>query len=205
MSFFDVAGDAGYVAVPTAVALESMGLPVPAETTLVAAAVLASQGRMDIAVVIVLAAAAAIAGDNAGYLLGRRLGRRVLLAPGPFARARRRLVGAGDRFFAVHGAAAVFLGRWVVIGRVAAAWLAGADRMPWRRFALWNALGGTAWATSVGLVAYALGSAGARWFAIAGAAGVVVTLARLYAQRSSGKSSAQADDGRGAAVHDPPR
>jgi putative heme transporter len=175
----DVAGHAGYVAVPTAVALETMGVPVPAETTLVAAAVLAADGRMDIALVIALAAAGAIAGDNAGYLLGRRFGRRALLAPGPLARGRRRVIEAGDRFFATHGAAAVFLGRWVAVGRIAAAWLAGADRMPWRRFAIWNALGGVAWATSVGLVAYTLGSAGARWLAIAGTVAVVATLARL--------------------------
>jgi membrane-associated protein len=127
---------AGYVAVPAAVALESMGVPVPAETTLVAAAVLVSRGRLDVAVVIALAAAAAIAGDNADYLLGRRLGRSVLLAPGPLARARRRVLEEGDRFFAARGAAAVFLGRWVAVGRVASAWLAGADRMPWRRFAV---------------------------------------------------------------------
>jgi len=179
VSLVGIAGDVGYVAVPAAVALETVGVPVPAETTLVAAAVLAAQGRLDIAIVILLATAAAIAGDNVGYLLGRRLGRRLLLAPGPLARGRRHLVEAGDRFFAVHGPAAVFLGRWVAVGRMAAAWLAGADRMPWRRFAVWNAAGGATWAASVGLVAYALGSAGARWLAIAGAVAAIATLARL--------------------------
>lgn len=89
-------------------------------------------------------AAGAIAGDNARYLLGRRFGRRLLLAPRPFTRMRRRVVEDGDRFFAAHGPAAVFLGRWVAVGRMAAAWLAGADRMPWRRFAVWNALGAAA-------------------------------------------------------------
>jgi membrane protein DedA with SNARE-associated domain/uncharacterized membrane protein YbhN (UPF0104 family) len=172
-------GGVGYVAVPAAVGLETVGLPVPGETTLVAAAVLAAQGRLELPLVIALAAAGAIAGDNAGYLLGRRFGRRVLLAPGPFARRRRHLVEAGDRFFAAHGAAAVFLGRWVAVGRMAAAWLAGADRMPWRRFAVWNAAGGVAWATSVGLAAYALGSAGARWLAVAGTVAAIVTVARL--------------------------
>jgi putative heme transporter len=179
VSIVGFAGDVGYVAVPAAVALETIGVPVPAETTLVAAAVLAAQGRLNIAIVISLASAAAIVGDNIGYLLGRRLGRRVLLAPGPLARQRRRLVETGDRFFAAHGAAAVFLGRWVAVGRIAAAWLAGADRMRWRTFAIWNAAGGVAWATSVGLVAYGLGSAGARWLAIAGAVVAIATLARM--------------------------
>jgi membrane protein DedA with SNARE-associated domain/uncharacterized membrane protein YbhN (UPF0104 family) len=179
VSIVGIAGGVGYVAVPVAVALETIGVPVPAETTLVAAAVLASQGRLHIELVILLAAVAAIAGDNLGYLLGRRLGRRVLLAAGPFERGRRRIVESGDRFFAAHGPAAVFLGRWVAVGRIAAAWLAGADRMPWRRFALWNAAGGIAWATSVGLVAYALGSAGARWLALAGAVVAAITIVRL--------------------------
>src|SRR5918997_5754723 len=174
-----IAGGVGYVAVPLAVALETIGVPVPAETTLVAAAVLASQGRLNIELVILPASVAAIVGDNVGYLLGRRLGRRVLLAPGPFQRGRRRIVESGDRFFAAHGPAAVFLGRWVAVGRIAAAWLAGADRMPWRRFAFWNAAGGIAWATSVGLIAYALGSAGARWLAVAGAVVAAITIVRL--------------------------
>jgi membrane protein DedA with SNARE-associated domain/uncharacterized membrane protein YbhN (UPF0104 family) len=174
-----VLGGAGYVAVPTAVALETLGVPVPAETTLVAAAVLASQGKLNIAAIIALAAVAAIIGDNVGYLLGRHFGRRVLLAAGPLARQRRRLVEGGDRFFAAHGAPAVFLGRWVAIARVTVAWLAGADRMPWRRFVVWNAAGGVAWATSVGLVAYAVGSAGARWLALAGTVVLIATLAHL--------------------------
>jgi membrane protein DedA with SNARE-associated domain/uncharacterized membrane protein YbhN (UPF0104 family) len=174
-----VVGGAGYVAVPVAVALETIGVPVPAETTFVAAAVLASQGKLNIAAIIALAAAAAIIGDNVGYLLGRRFGRRALLAAGPLARQRRRLVEGGDRFFAAHGAPAVFLGRWVAIGRMAVAWLAGADRMPWRRFAVWNAAGGVAWATSVGIVAYAVGSAGARWLALAGTVVLAATLAHL--------------------------
>lgn len=179
MSLAGTAGGVGYLAVPAAVALEAMGVPLPAETTLVAAAVLAAHGQMDIAPVIAMAAVAAIAGDNAGYLLGRRLGRRALLAAGPLARGRRRLLETGDRWFTAHGAAAVFLGRWVAVGRIATAWLAGADRMPWPRFLLWNALGGVAWATTVGLAAYALGAAGARWLAIAGTVAAIVTLARL--------------------------
>jgi putative heme transporter len=198
---------AGYVAVPVAVALETVGLPVPAETTLVAAAVLAARGDLDITLVIALAAVAAIVGDNAGYLLGKRLGRRILLAPGPLARSRRRLVEGGDRFFAAHGAMTVFLGRWVAVGRMATAWLAGADEMPWRRFAAWNALGGVAWATTVGLTAYALGAAGARWLAVAGTLAALVTLARLGGVRArpvraaAGRAARPVRAAAGRAVH----
>jgi len=179
VSLWEAAGGVGYAALPAVVALESLGVPLPGETTLIAAAVLAAEGHMDIALVIPLAIAAAVLGDNAGYLLGRRVGRPVLLAPGPLERHRRRMVAAGDAFFARHGSAAVFLGRWVAIGRVASAWLAGADRMPWRRFAFWNALGAAGWATSVGLAAYALGSAQARWLAVVSALAAIAALARV--------------------------
>src|SRR5437763_4220763 len=61
------------------IAGESMGLPLPGETALIAAAILASRGKLDIVPVIALAACAAIVGDNLGYLIGRRGGRRLLL------------------------------------------------------------------------------------------------------------------------------
>jgi membrane protein DedA with SNARE-associated domain len=158
------------------VGLESAGLPVPGETALIAAAVLASQGHMQIAAVIALAAAGAIAGDNVGYLLGRRLGRRALLAGGPLLGRRRRLVEGGDRFFARHGGAAVFLGRFISIGRIAVAWLAGADRMPWPRFAIVNAAACAVWAVVVGLGAYLVGSAGTRWLGLALALAAMLAL-----------------------------
>ena len=151
---------------------------------------------MDIAVVVALAAAAADSGRQRGYVLGRRFGARALLAAGPFEPHRRRLFEAGDRFFEAHGEAAVFLGRWIVVGRLVSAWLAGAATMPWRRFAIWNALGGAAWATSIGLVAYALGTAGARWLAIVGAVGVLAMLAHLGARRSGSVACCAPSPGR---------
>src|SRR4051794_17017938 len=95
MSALDVAGSLGYVVLPAAVAAESAGVPLPGEATLIAAAILAASGKMQISAVLALAAAGAIAGDNVGYLLGRQLGRRALVAPGPgrrnaSRRARRR-------------------------------------------------------------------------------------------------------------------
>lgn len=84
-------------------------------------------------------------------------------------------------FYARHGAAAVFLGRWIPWLRVTAAWLAGANRMGWKRFFLWNALGGVAWATSIVVVAYILGTAAA---AVLGAVGLAV-LGLLVPQQSA--------------------
>ena len=94
---------------------------------------------------------------SVGYLIGRRGLRRVIDRPGRWGTGRRRLLERGEEFFARRGAAAVFFGRWLPGMRVVTSWLAGADRMRWRRFLLWNALGGIAWASTVGSLAYLLG------------------------------------------------
>ena len=184
----------GYVALVLLVAVESAGVPVPGETALIAAGLLAASHKLNIAVVIVLAAAAAIAGDNAGYQLGRRLGRRALTRSGRLESVRRSMLERSERFFERHGPKAVFLGRWVAGLRVWASWLAGATHMPWGTFIFWNALGGIAWATSVGLAAYALGRAAADVFKTAGegiAIAVVLALAVaiVIARRRSGDRS----------------
>jgi undecaprenyl-diphosphatase len=148
----------GYPALAGLVGLESMGVPVPGEAALIAGGILAHDGQLDIALVILFAAAGAIVGDNIGYTIARKGGRALLQRPGPLLDHRMRILERGEPFFARHGAKAVFLGRWVAVLRIAAAWLAGINRMPWRTFAFWNALGGIAWATSVGLAAYLLGA-----------------------------------------------
>jgi membrane-associated protein len=154
-SFIHVPASLGYGLLFVLVAAESAGVPLPGETALLAAAVLAAHGRLSITLVIVTAATGAILGDNVGYLIGRKGLRRILARPG----RRERLLEQGRVFLARYGARAVFFGRWVSVVRIAIAWLAGAERMPWRRFLLWNALGGITWATSVGLFAYYVGSA----------------------------------------------
>jgi membrane-associated protein len=149
----------GYAGIALLVGGESAGLAIPGETSLIAGAVLASQGRLSLPLVITVGATAAIAGDNVGYLIGRRGGRWLLTRPGRGRRTRQRLLAQSEAFFARHGAKAVFLGRWLPGLRITAAWLAGTSRMRWLRFLLWNALGGVAWAASVGIAAYLLGSA----------------------------------------------
>jgi membrane protein DedA with SNARE-associated domain len=142
------------------VAIESAGVPLPGETALITAGVLASQGHLHgIAAVIAVAAAGAIVGDNVGYWLGRK-GGRALLERTPLVRDYfARVLPPSERFFARHGAKAVFFGRFVSILRVTAAWLAGISHMPWWRFLMWNAAGGILWATAFGLVAYYAGRA----------------------------------------------
>jgi len=154
-----VSSNLGYL-LPALIALESMGIPSPGETALVLACVMASQDKLQIELVLLIAATAAIVGDNIGYWIGRKAGRRVLTSPrGPFHRRRIALIHYGDRFFAKHGPRAVFLGRWMALVRVTAAWMAGMNHMPFRTFFCWNALGGITWALSVGLVAYFAGEA----------------------------------------------
>jgi len=147
----------GYPLLFVIVMSESAGVPVPGETGLINAAGVASQGKLRIELVIALAAAAAIVGDNIGYFIGRRGGRWLLQRPGPFHYQRLQVLATGEPFFARHGPKAVFFGRFLLGLRVWASWLAGATRMRWRSFVLWNALGGICWATAIGLFAYFLG------------------------------------------------
>ncbi len=190
---------AGYPLLFVLVMSESSGLPVPGETALISGSVLASQGKLEIALVIPLAAAAAIVGDNIGYLIGRKGGRWVLERPGRFERQRREMLLVGEPFFDRHGPKAVFFGRFVLGLRVWASWLAGATRMPWRSFAVWNALGGICWATLIGMIAYVLGSSAGNVieaFALYGLAALAFALVSLFVahrrQRRARRESAAA-------------
>jgi undecaprenyl-diphosphatase len=177
-ALFHVPARLGYLAVAALVGGESMGVPLPGETALIAAALLARKGEMSIELVIAIAAAAAIVGDNAGYLIGRKGGRRLLLHRGPYHEHRVTLLDRGERFFGRHGAKAVFLGRWFTGLRITAAWLAGIHHMRWRTFLFWNALGGILWALTIGLAAFLLGHAVETAFKTGGAigAGIVVLI-----------------------------
>jgi len=168
-----VSNSLGYL-LPAIIGLESMGIPSPGETALVAAAVLASQGKLDIRLVILIGVSSAIIGDNIGFLLGRHFGREVLERPGPFHRRRVLLIRHGDRFFERHGPKAVFLGRWIALIRFATAWLAGINGMGWRVFFVWNALGGVTWGVTYGLVGYYGGKGAAGVLGSIGIAGAVL-------------------------------
>jgi membrane protein DedA with SNARE-associated domain len=152
-----ISGDVGYWATFVLISIETMGVPVPGETALIASAIGASNGHLSIGLLIVLAASAAIIGDNVGFAIGRKYGRRVFVKPGPMYNQRLALLDVGEPFFAKHGPKAVFLGRWVAGLRIASAWLAGMNKMSWPTFVFWNALGGICWATGVGLGAYYAG------------------------------------------------
>jgi membrane protein DedA with SNARE-associated domain len=190
---------AGYPLLFLVVMAETGGLPVPGETGLITAGILASAGKMEIGVVIAIAAVAAIVGDNIGYLIGRKGGRWVLERPGAFERQRHEVLLVGEPFFEKHGPKAVFFGRFILGLRVWASWLAGATRMDWRSFAFWNALGGICWATAIGLIAYFLGhSAGnaIQAFGLYGLAAAILALIGVYTlHRRARKAREQAESG----------
>ena len=141
------------------VAAESSGIPVPGETALIAAAVLASQGMMVLWEVLLVAAIGAIVGDNIGYWIGRQGGRTLLLRWRLTRSTAERLLPPGERFFKRHGPKTVFLARFIAGLRVVAAWIAGITHMHWATFLKWNALGGIVWAFGYGLLAYFFGKA----------------------------------------------
>lgn len=148
----------GYWAVIAVVAVESMGVPLPGEATLLTAAIYAgATHRLSVLLVVAAAACGAIVGDNVGYLLGRLGGYRLLRRYGRYIRLDERRLKLGQYLFMRYGGPVVFFGRFVAVLRIWAAFLAGSNRMPWGRFLAFNALGGIVWATLYGFGAYALG------------------------------------------------
>jgi membrane protein DedA with SNARE-associated domain len=144
------------------VMIESFGIPLPGETALIAFGVLAAEGHYSIASVIAVAAAGAIVGDNLGYWLIGRLGGRALFRRWHWlSQYSDRVLPRAEALMERHGGKTVFFGRFVSILRYTVAWVAGLSRMHWWRFLFWNAAGGIAWATAVGLTAYYAGRAAA--------------------------------------------
>jgi len=193
-SLINVPTGIGYPLLFAFVAAESAGALVPGETSLIVAAALAGQGTLSLPLVIAIAAGAAIVGDNVGYVIGRRGLRRLVDRPGRWAAGRRQLVERGEEFFARHGSPTVFFGRWLPGLRVVTSWLAGADRMPWRRFLVWNALGGITWAATIGALAHvvgrsAAGSLGAIGFIGLGVAALVYLIVRIRRHIQAGRKS----------------
>jgi membrane protein DedA with SNARE-associated domain len=148
----------GLWAVFALIMLESMGVPLPGEASLVAAALYAgSIHRIEITSVIMVATLAAIVGDNVGYLIGRTIGLPLIIKYGKYVRLDEARLRVGQYLFLKHGGKIVFFGRFVAFLRVFAALLAGVNRMPWSHFLLMNALGGLGWASLFGGGAYFFG------------------------------------------------
>jgi len=147
----------GYLTVFVGVLLENAGLPVPGETVLLAGAALSHSGRLSLVWVIVVASGGAIIGDNLGFAIGRRGGRRLVERYGSrFGITHGHLVRF-DRFFDRHGGKTVFAARFITGLRVVGALLAGASGLAWPVFLFYNASGAIVWATAIALVGYLVG------------------------------------------------
>lgn len=162
----------GYLAVFALVAAESLGVPMPGETTLILAAIYAGQShRLSVWVILVVAIAAAVIGDNIGYWIGDKGGYRVVRAIErhgiriwfgrwrtvyPIDEAKLKIA---RYLFDQHGPKVVFFGRFISVLRTYAAFLAGVNRMRWRRFLVANAAGGILWAAIYTFAAYLAGTA----------------------------------------------
>ena len=162
----------GYVAVFIPLMLETSGIPFPGETILLLAAAASSHGVLNPWLVALTASVAAIVGDNIGYCIGRYGGRRLVTRLSRFEHVQTGVAWA-ERFFEKHGGKAVFLARWTAGLRVFGSWIAGMSHMPWKRFVLWNALGGITWACTITFLGYTFGRSLQRVESLMGTVGAV--------------------------------
>jgi len=154
----DYVASFGYFAVFLLIFLESLGVPLPGEVTLVAASIYASTGKLQIQWVIVTAAVGSTLGGLAGYTVGHTAGRAAVLRWGKYVFLNEKHLARAETFFKRRGDIAVLIGRFIAFLRVFAALLAGINDMPLVRFVMFNTLGAVAWSVLYGLLAYELGA-----------------------------------------------
>jgi len=189
----------GLAVVAGIIALECVGLPVPGETVLILAGVIAgTMHELNIVEVIVTAAVAAIVGQAAGYVIGRQFGYWLLLRYGHYLRITEIRIKLGQYLFLRHGGKIIIVARFVPVLRALAGILAGANRMPWRHFLLANSAGAFAWAAFFGFAAYMLGRqveriAGPMVIVIGIAAVIVIAIGANFAGRHEAQLAEKAE------------
>src|SRR5690349_15604854 len=183
-----VPGPLGYVVVGLLVFAEAalfFGFVLPGETAVLLGGVLASMGALSLPVLLCVVVAAAVAGDTVGYLVGRRFGPRLLRLP--VLRRHADGLSVAQERLRERGGWAVLLGRFTAFLRAVMPGIAGSSRMPWRRFAAFNALGGLVWGAGITLLGYAVGGSYEKalpWLGRSGVAALVlVALVVLVAWR----------------------
>lgn len=149
----------GYWAVLVIVGLESLGIPLPGETILISAGILAGHShKLEVWLLWLAAACGAVIGDNIGFWIGDKGGYALLKRYGRYIRVREAELKVGRYIFDRHGGAVVFFGRFVSVLRTYAAFLAGTTRMQWRKFLVYNAAGGIVWSGIYTFVSYYAGN-----------------------------------------------
>jgi membrane protein DedA with SNARE-associated domain len=163
-----------------------VGLVAPGETAIVLGGVVAAQGDISLAGVLAVAWAGAALGDFASLLLGRRLGRRFLLARGPSLGVTAPRLAQVERFYARHGGKAIMIGRFVGLLRAVSPFLAGASGLRTRGFLPWSLLGTGLWAAAFTLAGYAFHRSfeAATHVLTYGGLGLAVVAATVFALRA---------------------
>jgi membrane protein DedA with SNARE-associated domain len=184
----------GYAVVFFGVFLENTGVPVPGETMVLAGGALAHYGHLSLPWVIAFAIVAATLGDNLGFALGRKGGRRLVERFGARVGVTPSRLRQFDRYFEKHGAKTVLVARFITGLRVVCAILAGGSGMQWPEFILFNAAGAVLWATTIALVGYFLGRSWDTIEHVVGSAGLaglalVVGLVIVWLLRSRRQAS----------------
>jgi len=191
--------DYGLVVVGGVIGLESIGLPFPGESVLILAGIFAgTKHDLNIFAVVVTAASAAIVGQMVGYVIGREFGYYLLLRYGPYVRITESRIKLGEYLFLRHGGKILIIARFVPVLRSIAGILAGANRMPWRRFMLANVVGALVWAAFFGFAAYMLGRqiervAGPLVMVIGAATVIVLVIAAIFVGRHEAQLAAEAE------------
>ena len=148
----------GYWAVFFGVMLENAGVPVPGETILLIAGYFASTGKFHLALVMLIAATGAVIGDNIGFAIGHHYGRNVLLRIGRFFFLTPKRFERMEKYFEDHGNKTILVARFITGLRVFAALLAGASKMPWRVFVVYNVAGAVLWSAVISTLGYPFGA-----------------------------------------------
>ncbi len=150
----------GYLLIFLGVFLENsagLGLIIPGETILILGSFFAARGSLNLVTVIVIAFVGAVLGDNLGYYIGRRGGRRVLLKYGKYVFVNRHRLAHVDRYFKKHGGKTIFIARFTSFLRALAALVAGSAKMPYKQFFLYDFTGALIWSIVISLLGYFLG------------------------------------------------
>jgi membrane protein DedA with SNARE-associated domain len=147
----------GYLAVAGVIGVESFGVPAPGQTIMVAAAIYAGAGRLNVFAVAAIAFVAAVLGDNVGYWIGVRGGRRLVHRFGKYILITPERLDKAERFFARRGNRVVLVARFIDGLRQLNGVIAGITAMPWRSFLSYNAVGAALWVGWWTTVSYFLG------------------------------------------------
>ena len=189
----------GYGVVGVIVCLEAMGIPAPGESLLIGASIYAATtGNLSLGWVIVSAAIGAILGDNLGYLIGRWAGFPLLQRYGRYVGMTEKRMNLAHYLFEQHGGKVVFTGRFIAFLRTFVALMAGASRMDWKVFLVWNAVGGVVWTSLYCTGAYLLGDQmrrieGPVGIVLGVAAAIFIVAAVVFLRRNEKKLEAKAE------------